>query len=94
MIQNYDLVIISKLCSFNLLDFETKLVLITCDPIVILFSLQNSVYVICICLIKYDLGCEVDLSRPSLYSTDYRVYISDGMRMSTCLTGIVILNLV
>ena len=51
-------------------------------------------YVIGICLIKYDLGCEVDLSRPLWYSMDYRVYISDGMHVLTCLTGAVILNLV
>jgi hypothetical protein len=51
-------------------------------------------HVICICLIKYDSGCEVDLSRPSWHSMDYQVYISDGMRMSTCLTGTVILNLI
>jgi hypothetical protein len=59
-----------------------------------IISAASSVYVICICLIKYNLGCEVDLSRPSWYSTDYRVYISDGIRVSTCLTGTVILDLV
>jgi hypothetical protein len=52
------------------------------------------VYVICIRLIKYDLGYEVDLSRPSWYSTDYWIYISDGMHVSMCITGIVILNLI
>jgi hypothetical protein len=62
---------------FSLIKFWTQY----CNII----STTNSVYVICICLIKYDLGCEVDLSRPSWYSTDYRVYISDGMHMSTCL---------
>jgi hypothetical protein len=59
-----------------------------------IISTVNSKYVICICLIKYDLGCEVDLLRPSWHLTDYRVYIRDGMRVSTCLTGTVILNLV
>jgi hypothetical protein len=49
---------------------------------------------ICICLIKYDLGCEVNLLRPLWYSTDYWVYISDVMHVSTCLTGIAIPNLV
>ena len=44
-------------------------------------------YVICICLIKYNLGYKVDLSRPSWYSMDYLVYISDGMHVSICLTG-------
>jgi hypothetical protein len=29
-----------------------------------IISATNFVYVICICLIKYDLGCEVDLLRP------------------------------
>jgi hypothetical protein len=51
-------------------------------------------YVICIYLIKYDFGCEVDLLRPFWYSTDYRVYISEGMHVSTCLTGTIILDLV
>ena len=41
MIQTNDLIIISKLCCFNLFGFETELVLITCDPIVILFPLQT-----------------------------------------------------
>jgi hypothetical protein len=51
-------------------------------------------YMMCICLIKYDLGCEVDLLRPSWSSTHYWIYISDDMRVSTCLTGTIILDLV
>jgi hypothetical protein len=63
MIQTNDLVIISKsycltYCIWNW----------TCInylwPYYKVISAANSVYVICICLIKYDLSCEVDLLRP------------------------------
>ena len=59
-----------NLCYYNLFKamlslliwFELSIVLIICELCCNIISAANSMYVMCICLIYYDLGCDVDLS--------------------------------
>ena len=48
---------------FSLIGFELSIVLINCELNCSIMSAANSVYVMCICLIYYGLGCDVDLPR-------------------------------
>ena len=76
-------VIIWKLCSFPLIGFENQIVLLFVNPFVILFLLQ-----LCVCgvyLLNHMILVETLIYRgPLLHSADYRVYISESMRASTC----------
>ena len=46
-----------------LIRFELSIVLIICELCCNIISAANSMYVMCICLIYYGLGCDVDLPR-------------------------------
>ena len=76
-------IIILKAMLFSLIGFETQLVLLFVNPFVILFSLQ-----LCVCdvyLLNHAI-LVVMLIYQGLpgHSADYRVYISESMRVSTC----------
>ena len=60
--ETYVIVTILKLCCFNYHICKLGNILLFVNSIVILFHC-NSMYVICICLIYGDLGCDVDLPR-------------------------------
>ena len=73
--------------------WNPKLVLLFVNPFVILFPLQ-----LCVCdvyLLNHVILVVMLIYRgPSWHSADYRVYISESMRVSTCLTGTAVLDLV
>jgi len=48
---------------FSLIRFELSIVLIICELNYNIISAANSMYVMCIYLIYYGLGCDVDLPR-------------------------------
>jgi hypothetical protein len=52
-----------KATLFLLIRFELSMYYLFVNSTVILFLLQNSMYVMCICLIYYGLSCDVDLPR-------------------------------
>ena len=64
---------------FSLIGFELSIVLINCELNCSIMSAANSVYVMCICLVYYGLGYDVDLPRsfvilgglPGLYKWKY-----------------------
>ena len=72
---------------FSLIGFELSIVLINCELNCSIMSAANSVYVMCICLIYYGLGCDVDLPRSfvtlgrlqGLYKSKYvRIKVLNG----------------
>ena len=61
--RTYVIVFISKLCCFPQIRFELSIILFICELNCNIISAANSVYVMCICLIYYNLGCDVELPR-------------------------------
>jgi hypothetical protein len=78
---------------FSQIGFEPKLVPLIVNSSVILFSLQLRICDVYL-LNHAILVVKLIYRGPSRYSANYRIYISESMRVSTCLAGIAILNLV
>jgi hypothetical protein len=84
---------------FSLIRFELSMYYLFCELNCNIISAANSVHVMCICLIYYGLGCDVDLPRsfmtlgglPDLYKWKYMCQrVSGGSRTWSCINWVVL----
>ena len=74
--------------------FELSIVLIICELCCNIISAANSMYVMCICLIYYGLGCDVDLPRSFMTLGGLLGLYKWKCLHANVLAGVVVLDLV